>query len=35
MSPYDLTFTHASNKKGFRYACIIHGGMMSGTVIVS
>jgi plastocyanin len=33
-APYDLTFTHASHKKGFRYACIIHGGMMSGTVIV-
>jgi plastocyanin len=35
MAPYDLKFTHLSNKKGFRYACIIHGGMMSGTVIVS
>ena len=35
MAPYDLRFTHVSNKKGFRYACIIHGGMMDGTVIVS
>jgi len=35
MSPYDLKFTHVSNKKGFRYACIVHGGMMNGTVIVS
>lgn len=35
MAPYDLKFTHVSNKKGFRYACIIHGAMMSGTVIVS
>jgi plastocyanin len=35
MAPYDLKFTHKSHKKGFRYACIVHGGMMSGTVIVS
>ena len=35
MAPYDLRFTHVSNKKGFRYACIIHGVMMHGTVIVS
>lgn len=32
---YDLTFKKVSPKKGFRYACAIHGGMMSGTVIVS
>jgi plastocyanin len=34
-APYDLKFTHKSHKKGFKYACIIHGTMMSGTVIVS
>lgn len=32
--PYDLKFTRVSPKKGFRYACAIHGAMMSGTVIV-
>jgi len=32
---YDLKFTHRSNKKGFRYACNVHGGMMTGTVVVS
>ena len=32
---YDLKFTHKSHRKGFRYACIVHGGMMSGTVVVS
>jgi plastocyanin len=32
---YDLRFMRVSPKKGFRYACAIHGGMMSGTVIVS
>jgi plastocyanin len=32
---YTLKFTHKSHKKGFRYACIMHGAMMSGTVIVS
>ena len=31
---YDLKFTRVSPKKGFRYACAIHGAMMSGTVIV-
>lgn len=35
MAPYDLKFTHRSNKKGFTYACIVHGAMMDGTVIVS
>jgi len=34
VSPYDLKFTHTSPKGGFRYACIIHGGMMSGRVFV-
>lgn len=32
--PYDLRFMRVSPKKGFRYACTIHGEMMSGTVIV-
>jgi len=32
---YDLKFTHTSHAKGFRYACIVHGGMMTGTVVVS
>lgn len=31
---YDLRFMQVSPKKGFRYACAIHGAMMSGTVIV-
>lgn len=31
---YDLRFMRVSPKKGFRYACAIHGAMMSGTVIV-
>ena len=31
---YDLKFKRLSPKKGFRYACAIHGAMMSGTVIV-
>lgn len=31
---YDLRFMRTSPKKGFRYACAIHGAMMSGTVIV-
>jgi len=35
MAPYDLKFTHKSHKKGFGYACIIHGAMMDGRVIVS
>jgi len=34
-APYDLKFMRVSPKKGFRYACAIHGAMMSGTVIVS
>jgi plastocyanin len=33
-APYDLKFTKVSPKKGFRYACAVHGAMMSGTVIV-
>ena len=32
--PYDLRFMRVSPKKGFRYACAVHGAMMSGTVIV-
>jgi plastocyanin len=32
---YDVKFTATTGKKGFRYACIVHGGMMSGTVVVS
>jgi plastocyanin len=32
--PYDLKFMRVSPKKGFRYACTVHGEMMSGTVIV-
>ncbi len=31
---YDLRFMRVSPKKGFRYACAVHGAMMSGTVIV-
>jgi len=34
VAPYTLKFTHKSGKKGFAYACGIHGGMMSGHVIV-
>ena len=34
-APYDLKFMRVSPKKGFRYACAVHGGMMTGTVIVS
>ena len=33
-APYDLRFMRVSPKKGFRYACTIHGAMMTGTVIV-
>jgi plastocyanin len=33
--PYNLRFTKVSSSKGFRYACAVHGKMMSGTVIVS
>jgi len=33
-APYDLKFMKHSSKKGFRYACAIHGAMMSGRVIV-
>ena len=32
---YDLKFTKTSSKKGFKYACNVHGTMMSGAVIVS
>ena len=35
MSPYSLKFTKVSSKRGFKYACIIHGTMMDGAVIVS
>lgn len=33
-APYTLRFTKKSGKHGFRYACNVHGGMMSGRVIV-
>ena len=33
-APYDLRFMRVSPRKGFRYACTIHGAMMTGTVIV-
>ncbi len=33
-APYTLKFTHTTGKHGFRYACNVHGGMMSGRVIV-
>jgi plastocyanin len=33
--PYDVKFTHASTKKGYRYGCIVHGAMMTGRVVVS
>src|SRR4051794_22664797 len=32
--PFDLKFTHRSSRKGYRYSCIIHGGMMQGWVFV-
>jgi hypothetical protein len=32
---YDLKFRHRSGKTGYKYACAIHGSMMSGAVIVS
>lgn len=35
LAPYDLRFVRTSPAKGFRYACAIHGAMMSGRVIVS
>jgi plastocyanin len=31
---YNLKFKRVSPDKGFRYACAVHGAMMSGTVIV-
>jgi len=33
-SPYDLKFAKRSGKKGFPYACNVHGGMMRGKVVV-
>ena len=33
-APFDVKFTKASGTKGFQYACIVHGVMMSGTVFV-
>ena len=32
--PYTLKFTKTSNKKGFRYLCMIHGGFMDGRIVV-
>lgn len=32
---YNLTFERRSSKTGFKYACAIHGAMMSGAVIVT
>ena len=32
--PYTLKFKKTSNKKGFRYICMIHGGFMDGRVVV-
>jgi plastocyanin len=32
--PYDLRFTKRSIKTGWKYACAVHGSMMSGAVIV-
>ena len=34
VAPYTLKFTHKSNKHGFAYACNVHGGKMTGHVIV-
>lgn len=34
VAPYTLRFTRKSGKHGFAYACNVHGGMMSGHVIV-
>lgn len=33
-SPFTLKFTKRSGKIGWKYACIIHGGMMRGKVVV-
>jgi plastocyanin len=33
-NPYTLKFTKTSNKKGFKYICMIHGGFMGGNVVV-
>jgi plastocyanin len=33
-TPYDLKFAKASTTKGFKYMCLIHGGFMSGKVVV-
>lgn len=33
-APFDVKFTKSSSKKGYSYACIVHGVMMSGTVYV-
>ena len=32
--PYTLRFKKTSNKKGFKYICMIHGGFMGGRVVV-
>lgn len=34
-APFDVKFTKASSKKGYSYACIVHGVMMTGTVYVA
>lgn len=34
-SPFDVKFTKASSKKGYSYACIVHGTMMTGTIYVT
>jgi plastocyanin len=31
---YDVKFARRSTNKGFKYMCMIHGGFMSGTVVV-
>ena len=33
-SPYDVTFGAVSPDRGFRYMCLVHGGFMSGRVVV-
>jgi plastocyanin len=35
LRPWDLKFTKASSKKGYKYFCLIHGPFMSGRIKVS
>ena len=33
-NPYTVRMTKTTNKKGFKYICLIHGGFMGGRVVV-